>query len=438
MISVEKNEKQNIQINQRTCRISGWQTDVVSIDHHHHHDYHTSLTDNHTTATTSTILYPHTIFLFIPGNPGCVEWYIDMLYKIVETLGVGYAVRGISHAGHGVGENMIEVHDNHNDNGGGVRIPEAGKVDHNSTTGRSGTASDFSSPSTTEEEPSKHYIPRLKRKAKIAFTIDGQVEHKLEWIDLIHSEMISLRQEQMDQNSMGSNNDSQSNSHLNSSVKFVFLTHSFGAHLVQRILLLRRDILLQTKNIIHVTPFFRFDPDSWFQKQLLATLGNAPKFTIQTLKSLMYIISFLPPKLVDLYMEKVASMPLAKDRKLAIDLYSQPQYIRNFFNLGCEEIREIPEVFDLSALQIIGESCPTSILYSPHNDHWAPLSHMEEIIQAKKENSLPANITVEYDKNIVHGFVVFPEMVRSVVHFVVKSVLSSKDSSNTADLQSKL
>lgn len=391
------NGTQNIQINQSVHQISNWQTDVVSIDH-----YHCS-----TPTTSSGIHIPHTIFLFVPGNPGCVGWYIDMLYHILEKMGVGYAARGISYAGHGVGRDKIEINEEDND-------------------------------STTEKQPTQ---VRQKQKAKIAFTVDGQVEHKIEWVDMINSEMISLHKEQMGQN----NNHNNDNNHPQNSdsgfnmVKFVFITHSIGAHLVQRMLLLRRDVLFQTRNIIHITPFFRFDPESWMLKQLLAMVGNAPKQAIFTLQSIMYLLSFLPPKLIDLYMEKVASMPQAKDRQLAIDLYSQPPYIRNFLNLGTEEIREVPEIFDLPALQIIGESCPTSILYSPNQDHWAPLFHMEEIIRLKKEGSLPANITAGYDESIVHGFVVFPEMVQSVVDFVVKSMALLKDANaHVGGIQSKL
>ena len=48
-----------------------------------------------------------------PGNQGGIEWYSDTLVKIVEQLGVGYAVRGISYAGHGAGDDVIGSADDH-------------------------------------------------------------------------------------------------------------------------------------------------------------------------------------------------------------------------------------------------------------------------------------------------------------------------------------
>ena len=111
--------------------------------------------------------------------------------------------------------------------------------------------------------------------------------------------------------------------------KFIYLTHSIGAHLVQRMLLLwRGDILKQTKLIIHLTPFYRFDPDSiWQKKNLLATVANEPQMAISILKSIRYVVSKLPPpKIVDLYMEKgPPAIQLEKDRTLAKELYTQPQ-----------------------------------------------------------------------------------------------------------------
>lgn len=63
-----------------TVDVEGWETDTVSIDYFSE-DPQNSITNN------SAIIKPHTIILFVPGNPGCVGWYKKFLYSIVESLG---------------------------------------------------------------------------------------------------------------------------------------------------------------------------------------------------------------------------------------------------------------------------------------------------------------------------------------------------------------
>ena len=77
--------------------ICGWLTDVLSID-------------NDSCVDASK---PHTLLLLIPGNPGVIHWYIDFLENTLQNLGDGYAVRGVSYAGHGVGDNVIGSDEDH-------------------------------------------------------------------------------------------------------------------------------------------------------------------------------------------------------------------------------------------------------------------------------------------------------------------------------------
>ena len=379
-------EKFNLRIKQCVREISTWPTDVASIDY--------------INEETNQPHVPHTIFLFIPGNPGCIGWYIDMLHDIVKKLGLGYAARAVSYAGHGVGDDLI--------NTATQRIE--GDVDD------------------VLDEQLQMKL-QVRSKEKIAFTVEGQVEHKIAWVDdLLSSESMTSQSE--DCSNENEHKIRTNNSNKKQGMKFIFLTHSIGAHLVQQMLLLRKDILHQTKLVIHITPFHRFDPESTWQQNYLATVANAPSQAISLLKLMCYLISLLPPTFVDLYMEKVAGMPLEKDRKLAIDLYTQPRYVSNFLTLGTEEIRDLPHVHDLAAMRIIGNSCPTSILYCL-NDHWAPLFHMDDIVQAQKDSLLPGNITVECNKNMEHGFIVFPDSVLDVVNFVIRSVRSVKDENQT-------
>jgi hypothetical protein len=76
---------------ERLC-ICGWPTDTLSID---------------------LVSPAHTLILFIPGNPGVVHWYTTFLTRIVQQLGRGFAVRGLSYAGHGIGDDVVGTWDDH-------------------------------------------------------------------------------------------------------------------------------------------------------------------------------------------------------------------------------------------------------------------------------------------------------------------------------------
>jgi hypothetical protein len=80
-----------MEVQEERIDICGWPTDVVSIDH-------PNTTDNSKRRT---------LLLFIPGNPGVIHWYISFLHNILQHLGEGFAVRGVSYAGHGVGDEVV-------------------------------------------------------------------------------------------------------------------------------------------------------------------------------------------------------------------------------------------------------------------------------------------------------------------------------------------
>lgn len=84
--------------------ISGWPTNTISID------FYEKGAD---VIASSCKCKPNILLLFIPGNPGLIEWYSDTLVKIIEQLGVGYALRGISYAGHGAGDDVTGSADEH-------------------------------------------------------------------------------------------------------------------------------------------------------------------------------------------------------------------------------------------------------------------------------------------------------------------------------------
>ncbi len=398
--SDEENDHQEdyLQVKYLTAEISEWVTDLASIDFYHHHPNDNG--NSPSPSSSSFPHFPHTVFMLVVGNPGCIGWYVDMLRMVVQGLGRGYAARAVSYAGHGVGKEMI-------------RINEDDK--------------------------------RKREKRRCAHTVDGQVQHKIEWVDLILSEMVSIQRRSSEAATMNQTlSPKQQSQQQKEEVKFVFLTHSIGAHLVQRMMMLRRDLLLRTKMIIHLMPFIRYDPSSWWTKNFLSTAANAPQQVITLLKLLSSIISRLPRGIVDSYLRNIASIQKENDRRLAREIYSQPTYLQNFFELGAEEIRDLPEIHDEAAMRVIAEVCPTSILYCA-NDHWAEVSHLRAIKEGQRDKRIPTNIHLEFNKDLVHAFIVNPEMIPPVVAFImrsVKSVMSSKvmgEKSNTIlSLKSKL
>ncbi len=103
---------------ERKTSICGWPTDAVFIDHCNakNAEDDSALRQNsslHNRAPRRDCCKPHTLLLFVPGNPGVVHWYTVFLTRVVERLGMGYAARGVSYAGHGVGEAVVGNADEH-------------------------------------------------------------------------------------------------------------------------------------------------------------------------------------------------------------------------------------------------------------------------------------------------------------------------------------
>jgi hypothetical protein len=305
-------------VEEHVISVSGWPTDSVSIDHYSD-DCLTQTQTTSTNQTTHRLYYPHTVLLFVPGNPGCIGWYIDFLSILIRHLGVGYAARGISYAGHGVGEDdSMRMATTHHTNG----------ADPN-----------------------------------IAWTVDGQVQHKVDWVDQVRAELQQWRHQATNSNreSLDANNtpteDPKSRSPLSLLQqdgvvlpRFIILSHSIGSHLVQRGLVLRPDILKQTELVLHLMPFVRFDPSALIPKACLSTLARSPDVAISLLQMMSRVTKSLPRTWIDFYMKRVAGVEDAKGRQLAIDIVQQPTFAKNFLMLGTEEVRDIPEVHDVSTI----------------------------------------------------------------------------------------
>jgi len=110
MVTEEALPAQKVGLVSHLKTINGWPTNLISIDYFYKGD----ADDFESSSSPSSYkCKPNIILLFIPGNPGLIEWYSDTLVKIIEQLGVGYALRGISYAGHGAGDSVTGSADEH-------------------------------------------------------------------------------------------------------------------------------------------------------------------------------------------------------------------------------------------------------------------------------------------------------------------------------------
>lgn len=352
----------SVKVVERRREICAWPTDTFEIDHY-----------NLDSPPSSTPIYPHTVLLFVPGNPGCAGWYIPMLKTVVQRLGCGYSARAASYAGHGTVPDIVRSHNEDRDH-------------------------------------------------KIAWSVDGQVEHKVQWIDEVTKDFM------------------RSSSRVDSSPlpRLVWVSHSIGSHLVQRHLILRKDILFRTRAVIHLMPFTRFDPFPRWKKTCLSMAANAPTITTTVLQTSSRFANLLPHNVVDIYLRQIAGLSLVEDRELARGLLCNPEYAKNFITLGMEEVRDVPESFDTSAMRIIGKCCPASMLFCGGPDQWAPKFHLDEMSSAIANGSLPKNITLEYNDDLVHGFIVYPEMIEPVVNYICKSIINSIGVATCTVVPSKL
>ena len=254
--------------------ILGWPTDTFSVDIE---SADGNLDDN---------IFPvRTVLIFVPGNPGLIEWYIPFFSRIIQLLGPGYAVRGASYAGHSIDAQQIHVEQDDD--------------------GR------------TCDAPIRIHPPPKT----LAWTIDGQVQHKIAFLD-------KLAQKEM-----------------NSTKKFIFIGHSIGCHLVQRIFLYRADFLRRTTRCIWLMPFIRMDAPAPHQ-QLLDLVAQYSTTSTWILQTAARVMACFPTSLVEQYLLQFA-MERADHRRFTAQLLQQTKFPRNFLGLGLEEIRDVPQAIDV-------------------------------------------------------------------------------------------
>jgi hypothetical protein len=266
--------------------IIGWPTDVVSID------YTTTNVDKDKPSWTAV----HTYIIFLPGNPGLVGWYIPALFRILEELGPGFAVRGVSYAGHGCTDHIVQVESFH--------------VDMNS------------------KEP--------KRNVDIPWTLRGQLEHKIAWM-----EQYVLKNEQNQQ------------SQPTILPRLIFLSHSIGSYFVERMLVIRsEDWRYRTIANLYWMPFIRMAADSWWEQTKLDIVAQyLPQSIVMNFaKGMLHMFHTYKSlnRLRHLWFQWTIPDPDARD--IALQLTNQTTFARNFLELGLEEIRDLPQIPDVSSL----------------------------------------------------------------------------------------
>ena len=149
--------------------------------------------------------------------------------------------------------------------------------------------------------------------------MDGQVHHKIAYVDKISTEF--------------------------SKERFIFVGHSIGCHLVKRILLHRTDILCRTSRCILLMPFIRMDAPVP-EQQVLDLASRNPDVSTWILHTLSRLLSILPSSALEALLKP--SMDREGDRIFTARLLKQSQFARNFLGLGSEEIRDIPQAIDVS------------------------------------------------------------------------------------------
>jgi hypothetical protein len=143
------------------------------------------------------------------------------------------------------------------------------------------------------------------------------VHHKLQWIDKIFRDW---------------------RGECECEPNLIFITHSIGAYIAQSLLLRRRDIQAKVKQIIHLMPFIRFDPPP-MKKRLLSSAAYAQKYTIPMMTALTRVLTTaLPRNWVDSYLKQMG-MDCKRGREIAIDIFMNPNMVRNHLVLGMQELR---------------------------------------------------------------------------------------------------
>jgi len=338
-----------LQVNEDVVTLLGWPTDTVQIQHptiqqqqqqqqrqqdrdetvlpSRSSETNPDTNDNKNKSNNKYYQTPHTILIFVPGNPGCIGWYKSTLSTLVERLGPGVVAYGVSYAGHSPHPSQTKIH-----------IEE--KEEENNE----------------QQQQKKKRNPNKQslRPIQVAWTIEGQVQHKIAFYDYIMMKLMMVNPKEEEDESH--RNQQQKQSKL---PKIIWLSHSIGGHLVERVLVLRKDIMKQTMGVLHIMPFIRMKAERLIDQWILDFGAGRTQWIISTTQRLLqtangihqrldWFRQYLPKSIHSMISPTMIMMDDPKDQQLAIALLSQPWFVQNFFQLGMEELRDVSEIIDVS------------------------------------------------------------------------------------------
>ncbi|VEU40827.1 unnamed protein product [Pseudo-nitzschia multistriata] len=400
-----------------TTNLLGWPTDVTSVD------------PNPASCHNATV---HTIIVWIPGNPGQYDWYNSDFLEILSALGHGYAIRSLSHAGHGL---MVSIGENCG-------------ADHSSSTM---DIEGHCHRCRADNEETNGPSPR------IPWTVKGQVLHKIAFVDSLLREITG--------GDRYSEHERKQTCRFTPNPRFIFIGHSFGCHIIQRMCVLRPDILERTTGFLFLMPYIRTKPLFVTEKKKLDVGGSYPEHLILVATKLSQLLKFFPEPIVRGLIRKGLQGDSSGNDDGGIDgesianvttkLLCNPLYPRNFFELGTEEIRDIPNEIDTTALRLLSSrklllpqnktSMGTGsqrdvaqkrrifILYAGDNDQWCPSFHGEEINALQSVKVLPASIERTKMSGLRHDYVCQDPAARSRVNnWCISNILKMTSDSTRA------
>jgi hypothetical protein len=382
----------------QSTTLLGWPTDILSVD-----KINILAVGEDPNPNPNPVHAIHTIIIHIPGNPGQYNWYNSDFRDILSGLGDGYSLRSISHAGHGLINNN--------------------SINNSSSSSSISSSSDDSNNSIVDVEDHcrRRNCHEESASASIPWTVDGQVLHKIAYIDSL---LLLIKQHS-------------NHSRFIPNPKLILIGHSFGCHIIQRICVIRKDILKRTVGFLFLMPYIRTFPNNVIDQKKLNFCGNNQNHLINIGTRLSQTTRLFPESIVRSLIRNGIQNDDDEITNLTTKLLRQPIYPQNFFQLGTEEIRDIPNEIDVTALRLLSSSSSTStsrpifILYAGDNDQWCPYFHGEEIIALQSANVLPSSIKITKILGLRHDYVCQNRVTRSKVNDWCISNIINVNNSNT-------
>ncbi|GKZ01280.1 hypothetical protein MPSEU_001079000 [Mayamaea pseudoterrestris] len=361
----------SVSTTEKVVSLLGWPTTTISIQWTKNDNEPKE--DPATLHNSFELSSPDTVIFFVPGNPGLVQFYVPMLLAMMQRLGPGFAAFGASHAGHGVtnDSNEWELGDNMADE-------------------------------TIDNQQQNH---EQQGDTSISWTMEGQVLHKMAFIDHILQSLVFQHSSTLQQPFI------------------IFISHSIGSYLTQQLLLLRPDVLLETQLLIQLMPFTRMNAPLRTQLVLDLIAKEFPKRTaIRMLQQFSRVMARLPEPTVDAILLRHGNMTDAHARSVASKLVRNASFAGNFLELGSREIRQVPRHLETSSLRYINAYAPIAMLLAK-NDHWAPQESLTNDIKLlQKQDILPENVDTHYNAALKHDFVSYSGQSDVVVDFCVEQI----------------